>query len=48
MTIELAGDERSSKSPIKVASDKKAPVVSKDAFKSTELDLAIPVRLKGL
>lgn len=47
-TIFAAGDRKSSKSPCKVASDKKATVVSNDAFSSGE-DLAeIPVRLNGL
>lgn len=48
ITILAAGLVRSSKSPWRVASDRKATVVSNDALSSGE-DLAeIPVRLNGL
>lgn len=48
MTMLAEGLRRSSKSPWSVASDKKAAVVSKDAFSSGDDFVAIPVRLNGL
>jgi hypothetical protein len=48
MTIRLAGLVRSSKSPWRTASDKKAVEVSNDALRNGAALDAIPVRLKAL
>jgi len=48
MTMRAAGLVRSSKSPAKVLSTKKAVDVSKDALRRTELFEEIPVLLNAL
>ena len=47
-TIFPEGDLRSSKSPYKVASERNAAVVSKDALRRGEELVAMPERLNGL
>jgi hypothetical protein len=48
ITTLALGLVKSSKSPKRVASDKKPAVVSKDAFRKGDGEFAMPVRLKGL
>lgn len=48
ITMFAEGLRKSSKSPCRVASDRNAAVVSKEALSSGDDLVAIPVRLKGL
>lgn len=48
ITILPDGDVRSSKSPCSVASERKAAVVSYEAFSNGELFVEMPLRLNGL